>query len=47
MDFKHEPDTDFKRPEALSAKEAKEQVQALRKTIPLENRRISIKCKRK
>jgi len=33
MDFKHEPDTDFKRPEALSAKEAKEQVQALQKAI--------------
>jgi DNA ligase (NAD+) len=35
MDFKHDPDTDsdFKNPEALSKKEAKEQVQALRKTI--------------
>jgi DNA ligase (NAD+) len=33
MDFKHDPDTDFKRPEALSKKEAKEQVQALRKAI--------------
>ena len=33
MDFKHEPVTDFKRLEALSGKEAKEQVQALRKAI--------------
>jgi hypothetical protein len=33
MDFKHDPDTDFKCPEAFSKKEAKEQVQALRKAI--------------
>lgn len=33
MDFKHEPETDFKPPELLSEKEAKAQVQALRKAI--------------
>ena len=34
-------------PESIVVVGGKEQVQALRKAIPLENRRISIKCKRK
>ena len=33
MDFKHDPDTDFKNPGTLSGKEAKDQVEALRKAI--------------
>ena len=33
MDFKHDPDTDFKDPEALSSREAEDQIQALREAI--------------